>query len=72
MRILCIENTSNGLMTGSINITIGKWYEGIGITDTSEYYVLEDDSSFVTLYAKYNFTTLDELRNSRLNNIGIV
>lgn len=59
-------------MTGSINITIGKWYDSISVKQVGDYYVLVDDDSFVTLYAKYNFTTLDELRNSRLNNIGIV
>ena len=71
MRILCIENKSNGLMTGLINITVGKWYDSVSVTQGSDYYVLVDDDSFVTLYAKYNFTTLDELRNKRLNDIGI-
>lgn len=71
MRILCIENKSNGLMTGLINITIGKWYDSVAVTQGSDYYVLVDDEGFVTLYAKYNFTTLDELRNKRLNDIGI-
>ncbi len=71
MRILCINNSENGLLPGKVNVTIGKWYLSMGITDSSEYYVLEDDEGFVTLYAKYNFTTLDELRNKRLNDIGI-
>ena len=58
-------------MTGLINITVGKWYDSVSVTQGSDYYVLVDDDSFVTLYAKYNFTTLDELRNKRLNDIGI-
>jgi hypothetical protein len=71
MRILCISNSENSNVPGKVNITIGKWYESMGITDRSEYYILEDDEGFVTLYAKYNFITLQDLRDKRLNDIGV-
>lgn len=74
MRVLCIDVSLVSSIGMNISITIGRYYDVLGGSDigSSNYYVLVDDNGFVGIFLKSNFKTMDQVRDERLNELGVV
>jgi len=64
IKLLCVDNKHVGLC-----ITVGNWYRVVNVDDTT-YLVYDDKNQLVSLDKKY-FKTLEELRELKLNELGI-
>lgn len=78
MRVLCIDNSLVSSISSDIVITIGRYYDIVGyernggdFTRLSKYYVLVDDNGYVNIFLKSNFKTMEDIRNDRLNELGL-
>lgn len=73
MKVICINNDK------AVNLTIGKLYQceiydlhENGITvERYQYYLVIDDTKSVHVYHELRFKTLDEVREEKLDQIGI-
>ena len=78
MKVVCINNGEmDGAMESSVNLTVGKVYEALG--DFNKGKVSPDDSTFTIIndignrcvYYFGRFTTLEVVRNEKLEKLGI-
>lgn len=64
MKVLCVNNNFV-----SLSLTVGKWYE---VFDTQSHnYVIISDRGNKQRISRSFFMTLEELRNEKLNKLGI-
>lgn len=71
MKVMCVTYDYRGPYSSfsvSKLVNIGEWYQA---SDNGDYYLITfSDGSFCNL-AKYYFNTLDEMREQKLNKLGV-
>ncbi len=74
MKVVCINNGEmDGAMESSVNLTVGKVYEALGdrvSLDDSVFNIINDIGKRCSYYCG-RFTSLDEARNEKLEQLGI-
>ena len=67
MKVLCVGNEK-------ISLTVGKWYFVEYYEDdfSSDHFKVKDDTGRYCLLNRKYFRTIEELREEKLNEIGIV
>ena len=63
MKIKCIENNT------CLDLTIGKTYDVISISDLGKYYLIIDDENDESWYIKEYFKPLSEIRNETIDKL---
>ena len=63
MKVFCVNNHASSL-------TIGKWYD-VGDRNFSTLYDIINDNGIQWAYPKFQFKTVDELREEKLDKLGI-
>ena len=73
MKVLCIINGLPDLTKGKAYITKGKWYRVIEEFQLAKelYYLIINDDGEELLYNKSWFKTQQEVREDKLNELGI-
>ena len=74
MKVVCVNNGEmDGAMESSVNLTLGKVYEalGDGVTPNDSVFNIINDIGKRGSYYFGRFTTLEVVRNEKLEKLGI-
>jgi hypothetical protein len=68
MKILCVDS-----LNVSLSLTSGVWYDVIEIDESKHFghYRIIDDRKNKTSWSKNRFKTIEEIREDKLNELGI-
>ena len=68
MKVICVSNQS---ILERLSVTVGKWYDSNDYGMSPDLILVKNDSDKWSYLDRKNFRTSEELREEKLNELGI-